>query len=45
MQGKEIKLASAKIRLHNLKSNGKNVDSPGVVHKLERQIRNMEGDH
>lgn len=32
-----------KIRLHKLESNGKNVDSPGVVNKLRRQIRRKEG--
>lgn len=42
MQGKETRLANMKIRLHNLKNNGKNTDSPGVIHKLERQIRNAE---
>ena len=35
-------LALKKNRLQVLKSNGKNVDSPGVVKKLIRQIRNME---
>ena len=42
MLGKEARLAQMKIRLHKLKENGKNFDSPGVVHKLERQIRNEE---
>jgi hypothetical protein len=35
-------LALKKNRLQVLKSNSKNVDSPGVVKKLIRQIRNME---
>lgn len=35
-------LALKKNRLQILKSNGKNVDSQGVVKKLIRQIRNME---
>ena len=35
-------LALKKNRLQILKSNGKNVDSPGVIKKLIRQIRNME---
>ena len=39
---KENLLALKKNRLQILKSNGKNVDSPGVVRKLTRQIRNME---
>ena len=44
MQNKDSRLAGAEIRLHNLKSNGKNVDSPGVVHKLERQIKKMKAE-
>ncbi len=40
---KNDKLALMKNRLACLKSNGKNVDSPGVVKKLERQIRNIVG--
>ena len=39
---KENLLALKKNRLQILKSNGKNVDSPGVIKKLIRQIRNME---
>ena len=39
---KENLLALKKNRLQILKSNGKNVDSPGVIKKLTRQIRNME---
>lgn len=37
------KLALMRNRLACLKANGKNVDSPGVVKKLERQVRNMIG--
>ena len=40
---KNDKLALMKNRLTYLKTNGKNVDSPGVVKKLERQIRNIVG--
>ena len=36
------KLLAMKIRLHKLKNNGRNNDSPGVVRKLERQIRQIE---
>ena len=36
------KLLAMKIRLHKLKNNGRNDDSPGVVRKLERQIRQIE---
>ncbi len=28
-----------KVRLHRLENNGKNIDMPGVVQKLRRQIR------
>ena len=42
---KENILALKKNRLQILQSNGKNVDSPGVVKKLIRQIRNMENDN
>lgn len=41
MTNKE-KLFSVKVRLHQLKNNGKNFDSPGVVHKLERKVRRLE---
>ena len=40
---KNDKLALMKNRLACLKANGKNVDSLGVVKKLERQIRNIVG--
>jgi len=38
------KLLAAEIRLHKLKNNGKNSDSPGVVRKIEREIRHMKQD-
>lgn len=31
-------------RLNHVKSRGKYLDCPGVVKKLERQIRNLEED-
>ena len=36
------KLLSMQIRLHKLITNGKNDDSPGVIRKIERQIRRIE---
>lgn len=33
------KLLGMEIRLHKLKNNGRNDDSPGVIRKLERKIR------
>lgn len=42
MLGQKARIESIKKRLHNLKSNGKNFDSPGVVKKLTRQLRNIE---
>lgn len=36
------KLLAMENRLHKLKNNGKNSDSPGVVRKLERKIRNLK---
>ena len=39
----EQKLALMKNRLATLMENGKNVKSPGVVRKLQRIIRNLEG--
>ena len=41
MTNKE-KILALEIRLHKLKSNGKNEDSPGVVKKLERRIRKLK---
>ena len=40
---KDEKLRMLKFRLHIIKERGKSSDSPGVMHKLERQIRNLEG--
>ena len=40
---KNDKLALMKNRLACLKANGKNVDSPGVLKKLARQIRKIVG--
>lgn len=34
-----------KNRLNVLTSNGKNIKSPGIIKKLERQLRNMDIDH
>lgn len=39
---KEAALALKKSRLAQLKSNGRNVKSPGVIRKLAREIRNLE---
>ena len=36
------KLLALQIRLHNLKNNGKNSDSPGVIRKIEREIRQIK---
>ena len=38
------KLLAAEIRLHKLKNNGRNEDSPGVIRKIEREIRQMKKD-
>jgi hypothetical protein len=36
------KLTAMEIRLHKLRNNGKNDDSPGVIRKTERKIRHMK---
>ena len=36
------KILLLKVRLRKLESSAKNVDSPGVMQKLRRQIRNLE---
>lgn len=41
MENKD-KLLAMENRLHKLKNNGKNSDSPGVVRKLERKIRKLK---
>ena len=38
----EEKLLILKVRLHKLEASAKNSDCPGVVRKLQRQIRNLE---
>ncbi len=38
---KEDIIALKKNRLNILKSNGKNIDSYGVIKKLERELRNL----
>ena len=38
---KEDKLKVLEVRLNRVKSQGKHIDCPGVVRKLERQIRNL----
>lgn len=37
------KILLLEIRLNKLKNNGRNEDSDGVIRKLERQIRNLNG--
>ena len=39
---KRNKLLALEIRLHNLKNNGRNTDSPGVLRKIEREIRQIK---
>lgn len=41
---KEQKLALIKNRLAILKGSPKNIKCPGVVRKLERQVRKMENE-
>lgn len=36
------KLLALEIRLHKLKNNGRNDDSPGVIGKIEREIRHIK---
>lgn len=38
----EGRLLALKVRLHNLENNNRNEDSPGVLKKLRRKIRNLE---
>ena len=42
MRTNEDKLLALENRVHKLKNNGKNSDSPGVVKKLERKIRRLK---
>lgn len=44
MLGKEARLKRAEVRLHYLKRNGKNIDSPGVVNKLERKVKRFKAE-
>lgn len=37
------KIMALKVRLHKLENNGKNIDSPGVINKLRRRIKKLEG--
>lgn len=37
----EQKITLKKDRLNKLEQNGKNIDCPGVVKKLRREIRNL----
>ena len=39
---KEQKILAMENRLHKLKTNGKNEDSPGVAKKLERKIMKLK---
>ena len=39
---KKNKLLALEIRLHKLKNNGRNGDSPGVIRKIEREIRQIK---
>lgn len=41
---KEMRLTKLKIRENNLVENGKNVKSLGALHKIRRQIRNLEAE-
>ena len=39
---KEDRLKILKFRLHVIKERGKSTDSPGVMRKIEREIRRLE---
>jgi len=39
---KEQQIQILKVRLHKLKSSEKSLDSPGVMKKVERQLRNLQ---
>ena len=41
MQKEQIKQI-LEVRLHKIRARGKYIDCPGVVQKIERQIRNLE---
>ena len=40
----EYKILALEARLHKLKTDGKNEDSPGVIRKIERKLRRMRGE-
>ena len=39
---KKDRLMGLEIRLHKLINNGRNEDSPGVIRKIEREIRQIK---
>lgn len=41
---KEIEIIMIKNRIRRLKSSEKNIKSPGVLRKLNRKLRNLEGE-
>ena len=42
MTNREHKILATEIRIHKLKTNGRNADSPGVINKLQRKLRNLK---
>ena len=40
----KYKILALENRLHKLKTNGKNDDSPGIIKKLERRIRKLKDE-
>ena len=44
MTDREYKILAMENRLHKLKTNGRNADSPGVVKKLQRKLRRLKKD-
>ena len=42
---KEIKILAIKDRIQKLKGSEKNIKCPGVLRKLYRQLRNLEGEN
>ena len=40
----KYKVLALENRLHKLKTNGKNDDSPGIIKKLERRIRKLKDE-
>lgn len=41
---KEIEIIALKNRIQRLKGSDKNIKSPGVLRKLYRKLRNLEGE-